>query len=344
MHLYDALSARLQGDDDHKGRTHADCPFCGAAGRTRGHRPAYHFYIYEFASKGSGYVCWACGAKGTLRELATRLDVAGDETPRPLPDTPRDPTPPWTLPGALDRYTAFVMDAERHAQIVAAWHRYKPLPEALITRERLGFGKLAFYDEARAVWYAGKYPRLLVPLIVGQRIVGMRGRAVERHDTGPKWLTASASEPALMGLERVTEGSTVVWCENLVDRLLAEADAPGMVFVASGGLTWQAGWLAALARRKPARVVVWFDHDLAGNGGGSERHAMLSRWRQALLARRATQGIDPRIPLPQAPVSRGAVLVEELTQAGLKAELYDWPAGTPEKADLGWLLQQGGQA
>jgi hypothetical protein len=143
-----------------------------------------------------------------------------------------------------------------------------------------------------------------------------------------------------MGLERVTEGSTVVWCENLVDRLLAEADAPSMVFVASGGLTWQAGWLAALARRKPARVVVWFDHDLAGNGGGSERTAMLARWRASVMARRAAQGIDPRIPMPQAPVSRGATLVADLKQAGLNAELYAWPGGTPEKADLGWLLQQ----
>jgi hypothetical protein len=340
MHLYDALSSRLRGDSDHKGRTHADCPFCGAAGRTRGHRPAYHFYLFDF-EKGSGYVCWSCGAKGTLRELAQRLDVQGDETPRALPDTPADPTPPWAAPDAMETYTRWAMDAERQRQIVAAWQAYKPLTADMIRRERLSVGKLTFYDESRRIWYAGRHPRLLVPLIIGSRLVGFRGRAFERGDTGPKWITASYSQQALMGLDRVTPGSTVIWCENLIDRLLAEQDEPGIVAIASGGLAWQPGWILALAKRKPGKVVVWFDHDLAGNGGGSERGAMVKAWLQEISARRRAAGTDSSIPMPQAPTGRGPILVDELQAAGVNAELYDWPIGTPRKADLGWLLSQG---
>ena len=340
MHLYDALSARLRGDSDNKGRIHADCPFCGAEGRTKGHRPAYHFYLFDF-ERGSGYVCWSCGAKGTLRELAQRLDVAGDETPRPLPDTPADPTPPWAAPDALDRYTSYVMDGERQRQIAAAWARYKPLPASVIQRERLSYGKMTFFDEARRVWYAGRHPRLLVPLIVGHRLVGFRGRAVERGDTGPKWITASYSEQALMGLENVTEGSTVIWCENLIDRLLVEQDEPGVTAIASGGLSWQPGWLAALARRKPRKVIIWFDHDLAGNGGGADRPVMIRQWIAEIAARRRAAGTRSDIPMPQPPAGRGPLLVAELRAAGVNAELYAWPAGTPRKADLGWLLSQG---
>jgi len=338
--LLDALSARLGGQSDNKGRLHADCPFCGAAGSTRSHRPAYHFYLYEFGA--TGYVCWACGAKGGLPDLARHLDMTADGYAVPAVAPLRtNPTPPWAEPGALDRYTAWVMDAERQRQIVQQWQRYKPLTPDTIRRERLAYGKLTLYDEERGGWYASRYPRLLVPLIVANRLVGFRGRAVERGDTGPKWLTASTSQQALLGLNDVQPGATVIWCENLIDRLLAQQDEPGVVAVASGGLTWQPGWLTALARRQPSRVIVWFDHDLAGNGGGAERPAMLAAWEVEQRQRRRERNIPGSTPLPTPPAPRGPLLVAELKQAGVPAELYQWTPGTPWKGDLGWFLNQG---
>jgi hypothetical protein len=235
------------------------------------------------------------------------------------------------------------MDADHHRQIVAAWKQYKPVTADTIRRELLSVGKLTFYDEARRIWYASRYPRLLVPLIVGSRIVGFRGRAFERGDSGPKWITSSYSEQALLGLGNVQPGSTVVWCENVVDRLLIEQDTPAVAAIAAGGLSWPSSWITALAKREPARVVIWFDHDLAGNGGGADRPQFIRQWLAEVTARRRASGTDERMPMPTAPESRGQKLLAELRAAGVNAELYAWPTGTPRKADVGWYLEDRGR-
>jgi hypothetical protein len=96
----------------------------------------------------------------------------------------------------------------------------------------------------------------------------------------------------------------------------------------------------ALARRKPARVIVWFDHDLAGNGGGADRDAFVAQWLTEVRQQRRAKGISSDVPLPQPPPARGPQLAAELAAAGVAAEVHEWPAGTPRKADLGWLLER----
>lgn len=340
MHLLDALAIRLNAQDDGKGRYHADCPFCGALGATKSNRPAYHFYLFDF-ERGSGYQCWACGAKGRLRDLSTRLDVEGDdEAPRVRQERPEPPTPHFATPGALERYTRQIMAADVHARIVSAWQSYKPLSERTIIRERLGIGRLMFWDERKGQWYAGAYERLLVPMIVGDEIVGVRGRAIHKADRAAKWLNWTGSGQALMGLSDVEEGQHVIWCENLVDRLMAQESEPGVAALASGGLNWSPSWIKALARRKPAHVLVWFDHDLSGNGSPHHHDLYLERWRDEIEQRRKANPRLASMPFPQPPQPRGPQLAAELQAAGISASVYQWPKYTPHKADLGWALMQ----
>lgn len=334
--LLDALCARLATDLDIRGRAHADCPFCGALAAGRAGGAAYHFYLYDLRNR-RGAVCWSCGWRGSLAELARELDVAGEDI-RPPRVEPEPPTPPWARRDAVRQWAAFVGDPDRQRQIVAAWQRYKPLAPATIARELLGYGRMSLYDERRRQWYAMRHPRLLVPLIVGARLVGFRGRAIERADTGPKWLTASYSEQALLGLEEVGVDSTVIWCENLADRLLAREREPGAVIIASGGLSWRPGWIATLARRRPRHVLIWFDHDLSGNGSVHHEAEYLALWRAEQERRRAENPQLAARPFPQPPEPRGPRLAAELLAAGVAASVYAWPRGTPRAADLGWAL------
>lgn len=38
------------------------------------------------------------------------------------------------------------------------------------------------------------------------------------------------------------------------------------------------------------------------------------------------------------PEPHGPQIANDLLQAGVRASVYRWPAGTPAKADLGWAL------
>ena len=149
--LMDALCDRLGTMLDVQGRAHCDCPFCGAEARSRAGGKAFHFYLYDLRGA-RGAVCWSCGWRGGLAALARELDVQGEDSrpPRPMPTAP---TPPWAAPNALRNYARYVGDPERQRQIVAAWRRYKPLSEATIARELLGYSRLALWSEERGEWY-----------------------------------------------------------------------------------------------------------------------------------------------------------------------------------------------
>lgn len=328
--LLDALCTKL-GARMHRGRAFADCPMCGAAGYTRGGRPAYHFYLYDL-SRGRGACCWSCGYRATLADLAAELAVIGTDD-RPRRPAPEPPVAPWEAPDSLERYTR-AMDA-RWPAVVTAWQAYKPLSEATIRRERLGLGKLPLYDEGRRLWYETRRPRLLYPLVEGGRMVGIAGRALPGDD-GPKWLTASYSRVILHGLEDVRPGDDLIWVENRADRLLVEED--GGKALASGGLSWQAAWLDALADRRPRAVLIWFDHDLAGNGSPYHHGEMIARWRAAMEERRRLNPALAARPFPAEPVPRGPQLAAELHARRVYAQLYRWPRGTPPGMDVGSLI------
>lgn len=332
--LLSALCTKLGTDLDARGRAYADCPMCGAPGYTNTGRPAYHFYLFDRDGK-RGAVCWSCGWRGGLGQLARQLQVQGTDTVAPR-QAPARPQTPWEQPQALERYQAAMQ--ERWAEVVAAWQAYKPLSEATIRRAALGLGRLPLYDEKRRQWYQSRHPRLLAPLTEGGRMVGIAGRAYLPADDGPKWLTASYSTLVLHGLDEVQPGDVVIWVENRVDRLLVEENEPGVKALASGGLTWQPAWLDALAARRPRHVLVWFDHDLSGNGSTYHERELLAIWRKKTDERRHNNPRLMQMPYPQAPQPRGPLLANELLERGVRATLYTWPRGSAFGADVGSAL------
>lgn len=320
MDLLTMLAAKLGGEFDRQGRCHVTCPECGADPVTRGGRAAYHFYLYDLP-RGQGAVCWSCGYRPRLTELADKLSLRGYTPPVARPHTP-PPAAPWQADGALDAYRAF--QEQRWRAVVSAWQSYKPLSEQTIRDADLGLGRVPLWGESRQAWYPYRWERLIVPLKRGSDIVGLRARAVHPADEGPKWLTASFSESVLAGLDEVGEGDTVIWCENLVDRLLARQAEPSVRYVASGGVAWRDEWLAALAQARPAHVLIWLDNDAAGCPNEST-------WRAACERRAREQK-------PAPPEPRGPRLANELLARGVRARVYRWPAHTPEHADLAWAL------
>lgn len=322
--LLDALCERLRTSLDRQGRAHVVCPWCGA-------EPRFHFYIYQFRNGKSGAVCWSCGYRATLRQLADALDVQGDERPVQAPrELPPAPVAPWATDDALSRYRHAM--GQRWPAVVAAWQAYKPLSEQSIRSADLGLGKLPLYDEAGDRWYESRYPRLLYPLIEGGRIVGIAGRAYLPEDTGPKWLTGSCSTLILHGLDTIEPGDTVIWVENRVDRLLVLEERPDVRCLASGGLTWRPEWLEAIAARRPRAVLIWFDNDVSGCPSAAE----YIRGKAAWLARMQAQvkaGKIKQVPPFQEP--RGLVIANALLERGVKASVYQWANGTPEHQDIG---------
>lgn len=326
--LLSALCDRLGTSLDRQGRAHCDCPWCGA-------RPKFHFYLYSLRNK-TGAVCWACGYRASLRQLADALDVQGDESPVQAPrELPPAPVAPWAADDALSRYRRAM--EQRWPAVVAAWQAYKPLSEQTIRDNYLGLGKLPLYDEARNRWYESRYPRLLYPLVEDGRIVGIAGRAYLPEDTGPKWLTGSCSTLILHGLDTIEPGNTVIWVENRVDRLLVLEERPDVRCLASGGLTWRPEWLDAIAARRPRHVLMMLDNDLAG----CPNEQTYIKGKAAWLAKMQSQvkaGKIKQIPPFQEP--RGPVIANELLKRRVHASVYQWANDTPEHQDIGSVIVQ----
>lgn len=332
--LLTALLDRLGASLDHNGRAHADCPFCGADGFSRTGRAAYHFYVYDLPGR-QGACCQVCGWRGSYRDLADHFDLHGYAPPAPREQIPVAPAP-WTHPGALAHYRAF--QRRQWPAVARAWQAYKPLDELTIETADLGLGRLPMWSERKRAWYMHRFDRLIVPLIADGQLVGLRGRAIDPADDGPKWLTASTSTSVLMGLDAVTPGSIVVWCENLVDRLLAAASDPRAVYVASGGVSWQVDWLDQLIARSPRAILIFFDNDLAGCPSDQAYTQGHREWLSTMQDRLAQGKISA---IPHAPEPRGPKLANELLKrrdaAGkqIAIRVHRWPSNRPLHWDLG---------
>src|SRR5262249_32620302 len=113
--------------------------------------------------------------------------------------------------------------------------------------------------------------------------------------------------------------------ENMIDCLLAMQRYPQVVAVAStaGAATWRDEWTELIKSVRPRRSIVWYDNDLAGTPN-KETH-------RRLIAERLQQGKPPIEP-------NGPQVANSLLGAGIATLLYEWPRGTPAKADLGWAL------
>jgi hypothetical protein len=151
-------------------------------------------------------------------------------------------------------------------------------------------------------------------------------------DTDAKWLTAggSSSKQVLFNGDLLRPGATVVVCENFVDCILAMQAASDIVAVAGGGASWQETWTQQIAASRPKQVLIWLDHDLAGNGNAATTRPSCSP-RGSGSNPQATQ----HVPEPSGPKIANALL-----EAGVKASVYQWPKGTPPKADVGAALMR----
>jgi hypothetical protein len=303
----DQLVSQLQAELRRDGRYHADCPFCGKEAK-KGQK---HFSFCE-----DGYTCWVCDAKGGLQKLAQHIG-AGVMAERPArravqPQEPRlwQQRPEYYLnryTGALDR--------------VGLWMAYKPLSLDSILRWKLGVGIL---PSSRC----GKR-RLILPVFDGGQLVAFHGRAYLSDDTDAKWLTAGgSSKQVLFNGDLLRPGATVVIVENFIDCLLAMQAAPEVIAVAGGGASWQDAWTAQIAQSRPAQVLVWLDHDLAGNGSRYHQTELLDEWKR-------------RNPKAQhVPEPSGPKIANQLLEAGARASLYEWPKGSPLHCDIGMALSR----
>ncbi len=299
--LFDQLCDQLHAQPDRKGEVWIDCPQCG--------KDKKHFSFNETTGH-----CFACDYSGSLRQIAELLGTVDRPAPRVQRQEPQRPRQ-WQY--APDRYLEGYCAAFDR---VPAWQGYKPLTLDSIARFRLGVGVL---PASRCT-----HRRLILPVIDDGRVVAFHGRAYRPEDTDAKWLTAGgSSKQVLFNSNLVRPGATVVICENFVDAILAMQARPEIIAVAGGGASWQEHWTTQLAKAHTARVIVWLDHDLAGNGSRHRHAELLALWRA-------------KNPTGTPPEPRGPKIANDLLAAGVRASVYAWPKHTPLKADIGWLLSE----
>lgn len=305
--LLDTLAARLDAELRHDRRYHATCPFCGKEAKA-GQK---HFSFCD-----QGYSCWVCEAKGGLQTLALHLDVPGDyQAP---PRRAQEPPKPKRWQSDPERFLrGFCAALDR----VQRWQAYKPLSLDNISRWRLGVGVL---PSSRC-----QHRRLIVPVFAGDQIVAFHGRAFLEADTDAKWLTSGgSSKQVLFNADLLRPGAVVIVVENFVDAILAMQIEPSVVAVCGGGASWQSSWTTQIASSRPRQVLIWLDHDLAGNGSRFHYQELVAEWRRC-------NPKAQRVPQPAGPE-----IANELLSVGAPARLYEWPRGTPPKADIGWALIQ----
>lgn len=266
---------------DRKGEVWLKCPSCG---KERDH----------FSFSANGAFCLKCGYKPRLRALFEALIGGVVIAPASLPVvTPARPRP-WQ-PRARALAESFAATPGQ----VAAWQRYKPLPEAVIRARRLGLGIFpgGLHFKQDGEWRACRHRRLIVPLYAASEVVGFRCRAFECGCK--KWLSPGGSSLMLYGAEHVRAGLPLAIVENPIDSLLIESNW-GWAAVATLGVTvWKEGYTAQVA--PAAQICVAFDNDDPG--------------RAATIK-----------------------LSNTLLTAGLHAWRFDW-AGYPAGADIGSLFQ-----
>lgn len=292
--LTQTLAHHLNVQPDRRGDYHADCPWCGKEPK----RGQTHFRF----SKSGGF-CHVCQTGAGIVTLV-RL-ILGNEAPI-VPSRPIAPKPP-KIYSWQSKAVHLVETFARHPQNLERWAKYRKVPAEIVHTHKLGFGTL---PASRCY-----HPRLIVPVFDGERIVGLRGRAVG-CECG-KWLSSGGSQYALYNVASLGKRRAVFITENPVDALMLAAKwSVGAVATLGVGI-WRDSYTEYLKKAQPIRVVVAYDNDQPGNGG------WLDKWLED----------HPRPIMPH-----GVKLVSRLRKARLRAELFDW-GDLPYKTDIGDLIQ-----
>lgn len=314
----DLFTALIRHTKAEKGRTargitwyNIQCPACSTESKRNDPHCSFNATFWH---------CLICGSGGSLTDLARRVDLdAGDYRP----PAPARKEPPARLPSWIAQGPALV-DRYHHAPgAYEAWQSYKPIWRQTFDRAHLGVGVLP----------SSKCPhqRLIVPVLDGTMVVGLRGRSLG-CDCG-KWLVAGGTTLEMLPLynaDQVGAGDVVMIVENPVDALMVAERTPYTGVATYSVSYWRDEWTAALQAARPELIVVAYDNDLPGQGGGVQRAEFLRQWFS-----------DPKHKL--APKPNGVRLANDLIRAGLPARLFDW-GRQPNKADIGSLLMSVGGA
>lgn len=293
-----------------KHETFVTCPVCGCDERTR-----------DCSVNPAGlWHCFRCNSGGK------QLPNAGT-VPAPVPAQPKR-LPAWrTDPALADALVRrIVASTERYA----AWARYKPLDPRLIYTHQMGTGTLDLYPWLGYHTSRCQHNRLLVPVYDGAgTLIAVRGRRIDCACVGDSWLNLAGSVPYLYGVDDIPHDATVILCENMIDALLVHQYHPSAWGAATtgGAGTWRDDWTRRLIDLAPARVIVWYDNDLAGSPNQETLTAELDAWREKM--RQAGQ------PATTPPQPNGPRVLAKLRAAGLPATAGAWPSGTPRGWDVG---------
>jgi hypothetical protein len=161
----------------------------------------------------------------------------------------------------------------------------------------------------------------MVPLYEDGEIVGIRGRSLG-CDCG-KWLSPGGSRCVLYNAEHLSRvAGKVLWIlENPIDALMLELRVSQSVAVATLGVSlWQDDWTERVVGCGAKRVIVSYDFDMPGNGGGK-------------VGREAWLATHDKLIVPN-----GVKLCNRLLEAGVRAMLFPWPEDTPLHTDIGDVL------
>jgi hypothetical protein len=308
--LLSDLVNHTHADADRHGENHIACPECGHISTPKDPH-------CSFSEK--GWYCFSCGAGGSLQDLAKRLGLG--ERVYQAPQRMIRQEAPRKAYSWMNDAESLISRYEAHTCRFERWAAYKSLTRSTIESHRLGVGVLPASK--------CKHERLILPVVDGTMVVGLRGRAIDC--TCGKWLASAGWDLDLVPLynsESLRPGCVAWIVENPVDALLIGERTPYVGLATFSVSYWRERWLETLKAARPELVVVALDNDLPGNGGAARRQEFVQAWLRTH---------------PKVPQANGIKLVNTLLKAGLRSVLYDW-GRADNKADIGSLVAAGAMA
>lgn len=300
--MINQLIKKTNAVKDRKDEYHFTCPVCGKESSPQ--KPHCSFST-------RGWFCFVCGSKGSIKQLAKMIGVEAEGyTPPPVP-TPDPAKPAYWMGNPVKWLTKY----EGHPDRFDLWKAYKPISTRTIVKHRLGVGIL---PSSKC-----KHDRLIVPILYGSMLVGLRGRRIACNCA--KWLTPGGTRLEFLPLynqDALYPSCIVLVVENPVDALLITQQTDYVGVATYSTAYWREEWSQVLDAAKPGMVVVAYDNDLPGNGGGPRRGEFIAKYMQDHT---------------RTPPAKGVDLVNKLLKTGTNALLFDW--GRAEyKTDFGSLL------